>query len=212
MATQIDGDIAVAIKSAGVAHGGVVVSHCDCIVQLGPAASFDLYGKGLADLHPFRLYRDEAMLDIIRDLRQHPIALLPISPRASRPDRPESECVAFSDPSALRHWVESGTLSRFHPLGPMRLPLAVTKNSPTSVLGGSPVARKLVLDRMGPEAGFKVATLDGAACVLMAVRGAWSLSRATRSLSGHWRVSGGGPASLVTLKTKRNSCLLSRWA
>src|SRR4029434_3190743 len=120
--------------------------------------------------------------------------------------------LAVKDPSAFVIAVESGTLSRFHPLGPMRLPLAVTKNSPTSVLGGSLVARKFVLERIGPEAGVRVATLDGAALVLMPVRGAWLLRRATRSLSGHWRRSGGGPSSLVTLKTKRNSCLLSRWA
>src|SRR5262245_51868143 len=119
--------------------------------------------------------------------------------------------LAVKDPLAFVMAVESGMLSRFHPLGPMRLPLAVTKNSPTSVLGESPVARKFVLARIGPEAGVRVATLDGAALVLMPVRGVL-LRRATRSLSGHWRLSGGGPSSLVTLKTKRNSCLLSRWA
>src|ERR1700752_4645925 len=120
--------------------------------------------------------------------------------------------LAVKDPSDFVVALESETLSRFHPLGPMRLPLAVTKNSPTSVLGGRPVDRRLVLDRIGPEAGFSVATLDDAIFVLIVARGASLLSRATRSVSGHWRVSSGDPVSLVALKTKRNSCLLSRWA
>src|SRR6266850_2314834 len=93
--------------------------------------------------------------------------------------------LVVKDPSDFVVALESGTLSRFHPLVPMRLPLAVTKNSPTSVLGGRPVARRLVLDRMGPEAGFRVAALDGAIFVLIVVRGAWLLSRATCSVSGH---------------------------
>src|SRR5712692_11901935 len=114
---------------------------------------------------------------------------------------------AVSDPSGFVVAIESGTLSRFQPLGPMRLPLAVTKNSPTSVLRGKPVARSVVCDRLGPEAGLTVAALDDAGFVLIVVRGAWLLSRATRSLSGHCRASDGGPPSLVTLKVKRNSCL-----
>src|SRR5688572_15241287 len=118
--------------------------------------------------------------------------------------------VVVNDPSGFVVAFESGTLSRFQPLGPIRFPLAVTKNSPISVLGGRPVAFKVVCERTVPEGGFSVATADDAGLMLMVVRGAWLLSRATRSLSGHWSLSGGGPASLVTLNAKRNSCLLSR--
>ena len=93
------------------------------------------------------------------------------------------------DPSALVVAFESGIDSRFQPLGPMRLPLAVTKNSPTAVLGGRPVARKVVCDKIGPEAGSSIATPDDGVfmLMLMVVRDAWLLSRVTRSLSGHWR-------------------------
>ena len=44
---------------------------------------------------------------------------------------------------------------------------------------------------------------------LSVVRGESLLSIATLLLSGHSSLSGGGPLSLVTLKTKRNSCWLS---
>ena len=47
------------------------------------------------------------------------------------------------------------------------------------------MARKVVCERTGPEAGFNVAEPEDGAFMLMVVRGAWLLSRATRSLSGH---------------------------
>src|SRR5687767_8797486 len=118
--------------------------------------------------------------------------------------------VVVNDPSGFVVAFESGTLSRFQPLGPMRFPLAVTKNSPTSVLAGRPVAFKVVCERTVPQQGFKVGTAADAGLMLIAVFGVWLLSRASRSLSGYWSLSGGGPASLVTLNAKRYSCLLSR--
>src|SRR5262249_3483826 len=112
-----------------------------------------------------------------------------------------------SDPSGFVFAFASGILWRFQPLGPIRLPLAVTKKSPISVSGGKPMARNVVWDRIGPEAGLNVAALDDAGFMLMVVRDAWLLSRGTRSLSGHWSVSGGGRLALVALKADREYLL-----
>ncbi|TMA78254.1 MAG: hypothetical protein E6J74_41985, partial [Deltaproteobacteria bacterium] len=65
-----------------------------------------------------------------------------------------------SDPSGLVVAVANGTLSRFHPLGVMRLPRAVTKCTPTSLFGGRPVARSVVCECTGPAAGVSVAEPD----------------------------------------------------
>ena len=73
------------------------------------------------------------------------------------------------------------------------------------------IALSVVSEFTVPVGGFKVAKRV-AAFALRVVRGESFLSFATLLLSGHSSLSGGGPLSLVTLKTKRNSCLLSRWA
>ena len=46
------------------------------------------------------------------------------------------------------------------------------------------MARKVDCERTGPAAGFNVAEPEDGAFMLMVVRDAWLLSRATRSLSG----------------------------
>src|SRR5207247_1561923 len=117
--------------------------------------------------------------------------------------------VVVNDPSDFVVAFESGTLSRFQPLGVIRLPRAVTKYKPISVLGGKPLALRVVCAFTVPDIGCKLAK-PVIALPFIVVRGASPARFATLLLSGHSIVSGGASASLVTLKVNRNSCWLSR--
>src|SRR4029078_6630416 len=72
-AHQVYRHITVGVKPASISQHSVVISHSQCVIELGPADALDLYCEDFPDLHPPRRNFHQALFEVIRRFGEHTV-------------------------------------------------------------------------------------------------------------------------------------------